>query len=388
MKRVTRFLAAILVVAIAVPAIAQVTDEDIDRAREEANALLANSEQLGRDVQDAWAHQFALDEEIADLGASIEFARAQIVEAERKLEEVAVEMYMSSASSASIQMLFSLGDEEYEAGLEYLREISADEVDVVNQLRSFRSELDRQTERLVEASSEQEELTAQLETMATDLQEDLVAAQAVYEQLIEERRVEEEARRQAEEEAVRNATTTTTTVVATTPTTSAGTAPTTEAATTTTTPPGSTTTTDSATTTTVPPAPSGGTCPVAGAVSFSDTWGAPRSGGRSHEGVDIIAARNTPVVAIYSGTIKGITTGSLSGLAVWLRADNGDEFFYAHMESYGDISVGQSVPQGYVIGGVGTSGNAPDWLPHVHFEWHPGGGSAANPYPLVKSLCG
>ena len=396
MKRVTRFLAAILVVAIAVPAIAQVTDEDIDRAREEANALLANSEQLGRDVQDAWAHQFALDEEIADLGASIEFARAQIVEAERKLEEVAVEMYMSSASSASIQMLFSLGDEEYEAGLEYLREISADEVDVVNQLRSFRSELDRQTERLVEASSEQEELTAQLETMATDLQEDLVAAQAVYEQLIEERRVEEEARRQAEEEArrqaeeeaVRNAAATTTIVVATTPTTSAGTAPTTEAATTTTTPPGSTTTTDSATTTTVPPAPSGGTCPVAGAVSFSDTWGAPRSGGRSHEGVDIIAARNTPVVAIYSGTIKGITTGSLSGLAVRLRADNGDEFFYAHMESYGDISVGQSVPQGYVIGGVGTSGNAPDWLPHVHFEWHPGGGSAANPYPLVKSLCG
>jgi murein DD-endopeptidase MepM/ murein hydrolase activator NlpD len=405
MKRITRFLAAILVVAIAVPAIAQVIDEDIDRAREEANALLANSEQLGRDVQDAWAHQFALDEEIADLGASIEFARAQIVEAERKLEEVAVEMYMSSASSASIQMLFSLGDEEYEAGLEYLREISADEVDVVNQLRSFRSELDRQTERLAEASSEQEELTARLETMATDLQEDLVAAQAVYDQLVEQRRVEEEARRQAEEEArrqaeqearrqaeeeaVRNAaTTTTTTVVATTPTTSAGTVPTTEAATTTTTPPGSTTTTDSATTTTVPPAPSGGTCPVAGAVSFSDTWGAPRSGGRSHEGVDIIAARNTPVVAIYSGTIKRITTGSLSGLAVWLRADNGDEFFYAHMESYGDISVGQSVPQGYVIGGVGTSGNAPDWLPHVHFEWHPGGGSAANPYPLVKSLCG
>jgi murein DD-endopeptidase MepM/ murein hydrolase activator NlpD len=104
--------------------------------------------------------------------------------------------------------------------------------------------------------------------------------------------------------------------------------------------------------------------------------------------VDIIAARNTPVVAIYSGTIKRITTGSLSGLAVWLRADNGDEFFYAHLESYGDISVGQSVSQGYVIGGVGTSGNAPDWLPHVHFEWHPGGGSAANPYPLVKSLCG
>ena len=125
-----------------------------------------------------------------------------------------------------------------------------------------------------------------------------------------------------------------------------------------------------------------------GAVSFTNSWGAPRSGGRTHKGVDMIAARNTPLVAMYSGTIKRITDGSLSGLAVWLKAENGDEFFYAHLESFGAISVGQPVPEGFVIGYVGSSGNAPAWLPHVHFEWHPGGGEAVNPYPLVKSVCG
>ena len=126
---------------------------------------------------------------------------------------------------------------------------------------------------------------------------------------------------------------------------------------------------------------------MAGPVSFSDSWGAARSGGRSHQGVDMIAARGTPAVAIFSGRIHRITTGSLSGLAVWLRAENGDQFFYAHLDEYGDIATGQQVEAGHVIGYVGTTGNAPDYLPHLHFEWHPRGGAAVNPYPLVRPLC-
>jgi murein DD-endopeptidase MepM/ murein hydrolase activator NlpD len=102
----------------------------------------------------------------------------------------------------------------------------------------------------------------------------------------------------------------------------------------------------------------------------------------------MIAARGTPIAAIYDGKIKRITSGRLSGLAVWLRADNGDEFFYAHLDSYGDISTGMTVSAGYTIGYNGSSGNAPNWLPHLHFEWHPGGGSAVNPYPLAKQVCG
>jgi len=383
-KNLSKTLGVVLVLALALPAIAQVTDEDIDRARTEVNAILADSEALGIAVQEAWARQFSLEKEITDLSSSIEVARVKISDAEQRLQEVAVEMYMGSTSVASIQVLFAATDEEYGAGIEYLRNVSGVEDDVVNQLRSFRTELGRQTDRLAEASAEQEVLAAELEVQATELQGRLVQAQGVYEGLVQQQAAEEEARRRAEEarrlaaeEAARNATTTTTPSPTTTGDGSAEATTTTTTVTETTTPPEP------------PPPPSsgGGSCPVAGAVSFSDSWGAPRSGGRAHQGVDMMAARNTPLVAIYSGTIRRITTGNLSGLSVWLRSSNGDTFFYAHLESYGDISVGQSVTEGQVIGYNGSSGNAPPWLPHVHFEYHPGGGAAVNPYPLVRSLC-
>lgn len=385
MKPFTATLALLLVTALAIPAIGQVTDEDIERARREVNEILADSQELSDEVQAAWSRQFVLEKEISDLTSSIEVAQVNIAETERRLEEVAVEMYMGSTSVASIQVLFSSSDEAYGAGIEYLRNVSGVEEDVVNQLRSFRTELGRQTERLSAASAEQEVLTAELEVKATELQGNLVEAQGVYDGLLVRQAAEEEARRLAEErarqlaeEAARNATTTTTSPTATTTTGADGSeAPT-------------TTTPDDTGTTSPPPPPSsgGGTCPVAGAVRFSDSFGAPRSGGRAHQGVDMIAARNTPLVAIYSGTIRRITDGNLSGLAIWLRADGGDQFFYAHLESYGDISVGQKVEEGQVIGYNGSSGNAPDFLPHLHFEYHPGGGSAVNPYSLVKKLCG
>jgi murein DD-endopeptidase MepM/ murein hydrolase activator NlpD len=391
MSRLARILASLLAMTLAMPALAQVTDDDIDRARREVNEIMSEAQALGDAVQEAFGRQSALEQEISDLGSSIEVARAKIAETEKKLEEVAVEMYMGSSSVASIQVLFSADDESYGAGIEYLRNVNGNDLDVINQLRSFREELDRQTGRLEEASAEQEIVTSELEAQAGELQERLVEAQAVYDQLVAQQAAEEAARRAAEEEARRRAAeeaarqaTTTTTVGESTETTEVEADTPTE----TTVPP------EEPTETTVPedeppppPTPGGGTCPVAGAVSFSDSWGDSRSGGRAHQGVDMIAARNTPIVAIYSGTIDRLTNGNLSGLAIWLRANNGDLFFYAHLESFADVSDGQSVSEGEVIGYNGSSGNAPAFLPHLHFEWHPGGGGAVNPYSLVRDLC-
>ncbi len=397
MNSLARTVAALLVLALAVPAIAQVTEEDIDRARDEVNRIVSESQELGDAVQAAWARQLELEHEIASLEASIEFAQLQLVDTEARLEEVAVELYMGSATMGSISVLFNASDDEFEAGLGYLQEVSGVDESVIDQLRAFRSELDRQTGRLAEASSEQEVVTSELQAMAVELQDDLVAAQKVYDDLVAQREREEAERRRQEElerqraaeearraeEAARQATSTTTAA-------SANTTRAPDATTTTSDGDDGTTTTTAATpTTTSPPSTSGGSaCPVAGAVSFSDTWGAPRSGGRTHKGVDMMAARGTPIVAIFDGTIRRISTSNLGGKQVYLRDGDGDEYFYAHLDGYGDISVGQRVSAGYVIGYNGSTGNAPEWLPHLHFEYHPGGGSAVNPYPLVKSICG
>ena len=101
----------------------------------------------------------------------------------------------------------------------------------------------------------------------------------------------------------------------------------------------------------------------------------------------MIAARGTPIVAIYSGKISRFSNSSLGGLSIYFRSDNGDMFYYAHLDSFADVSAGQQVDQGTVIGYNGSSGNAPEYLPHLHFEWHPGGGGAVNPYSLVRGLC-
>jgi peptidoglycan LD-endopeptidase LytH len=133
-----------------------------------------------------------------------------------------------------------------------------------------------------------------------------------------------------------------------------------------------------------PPAPepaptSGIVCPVAGAASYSDTYGAPRSDGRVHEGVDLIAPAGTPLVAVVSGNADFHST-SLGGNSVGLSGDDGNYYFYAHLSGYEGSS--RHVSQGEVIGYVGSTGNA-NGTNHLHFEIHPGGGASVNPYPYV-----
>jgi peptidoglycan LD-endopeptidase LytH len=129
---------------------------------------------------------------------------------------------------------------------------------------------------------------------------------------------------------------------------------------------------------------SGWLCPVQGPRSFTNDWGMPRSGGRRHQGNDILSPRGTPVVASVSGTVR-THNSSLGGLSYYLTGDDGNTYFGTHLNSYSGASG--RVERGTVLGYVGDSGNARGGPTHLHFEIHPGGGSPINPYPTVAANC-
>ncbi len=131
------------------------------------------------------------------------------------------------------------------------------------------------------------------------------------------------------------------------------------------------------------PAPTDWLCPVEGPHAFSDDYGAPRGGGFSHQGNDILAARGTPVVASVDGVVRH-REGAVSGLAYYLDGDDGNEYFGAHLDSFG---ASGRVTQGTVVGRVGNTGDAASTAPHLHFEIHPGGSGYENPYPTLVKYC-
>jgi murein DD-endopeptidase MepM/ murein hydrolase activator NlpD len=137
------------------------------------------------------------------------------------------------------------------------------------------------------------------------------------------------------------------------------------------------------------------TLPVQGleAGDLRDTFDEMRGGSRRHEALDILAPRDTPVLAVENGTVAKLFLSDAGGMTIYQFDPTGMyAYYYAHLERYADgLKDGDRVQRGQVIGYVGTSGNAPRDTPHLHFAifrltdekrwWQ---GTAIDPYPILK----
>jgi murein DD-endopeptidase MepM/ murein hydrolase activator NlpD len=306
-------------------------------------------------------------------------------------------MYMEAGSTTGANVLDADTINEIPVREGYLDELASDGMQALARLEAVEAAHAEQSGRLEDLKVEQQDTVGELEELADEILVQLAAADESYTGLVQTFEAQEAARRAAEEAAriaaaeaaARAATSTTTTV----PSGDDGVTDTTspdrgddgddgDDVTTTAPPPTSPPPDDPP-----PPPSSGKACPVSGAVTFTDTWGASRSGGRTHQGVDMIASRGTPVVAIESGSVR-FSSSTLGGITIYLSGSSGDTYYYAHLDGYASgVGSGSSVSAGELIGYVGNSGNAQYTVSHLHFEHHPGGGGAVNPYPLVAGLC-
>lgn len=130
------------------------------------------------------------------------------------------------------------------------------------------------------------------------------------------------------------------------------------------------------------PAPAALPNPLPGR-KLTDTWGAARSHGRKHEGIDIFAPRNTAIVSSTRGIVLRQGNDNLGGRTVMILGPAGQRHYYAHLERYAALKRGQWLEAGQVVGYVGNSGNAKNTPPHLHYGIYQAG-KAINPYPLLK----
>lgn len=134
------------------------------------------------------------------------------------------------------------------------------------------------------------------------------------------------------------------------------------------------------------PAPSHVRVPVQGVPvkALTDSWGARRSGGRSHRGIDIFAPRGTPVVANTRGLVIGVGQNRLGGNFVRMMGPGRQVHYFAHLDAFGRFRPGDVVEAGDVLGYVGTTGNARGTSPHLHYGIYTLPGQAINPYPILR----
>jgi murein DD-endopeptidase MepM/ murein hydrolase activator NlpD len=384
--------AVVALLVAAAPVRADRLDAELAEVRAARERAQARADEAAGRIADALARLGELDTAVAELEQAIDDGESRAGALRAVAQQRAVEAY--TGGGVTPLALFDSGDVLDPARRVELLELTrADENATLDELSALTEDLAERREQLARDRAQQSEVLAALRAEQDVIERELAAVGAA-EARLRAAVAEEEAAERARQEEARAAAAARRAAAPAATTTTAASGPTTSDAgpadgATTTAPATAPATTAPATTTAPPPppppppSPSGIVCPIAGPVSFVDSWGAPRSGGRTHQGVDLMSPTGTPNVAVVSGEIRQ-SVGSLAGISVYLYGDDGHAYWYFHLSAW--EGGPRRVAQGEVIGYTGDTGNATG-VPHTHFEYHPGGGAAVNPYPLVAEAC-
>lgn len=335
------------------PALADTKDE-----LDDAKAELA---QIQADLDEAAAAWSAAQARLGQTQQDMSIVRSRIGELQHRLDVVNARLQARAAlaftagPASSIEALLSSSSfSEFSDRLEFLGSVTQADVDLALERRVAEVELRREQEDLATLSARQRETVAELDAVRERIDDRFRDLDARVDELTAKYNEEQAAaRRLALLQAASNG--------------------------------GNGDDDGSPTAPVVGPVNTGSgiqVCPVAGANSFVDSFGDPRDG-HTHQGIDLISPFGTPIVAAHPGSVSHSSSES-GGLQAYVRASSGTYTFYAHLSSYSSASG--SVGAGTVIGYVGSTGNAGD-VNHLHFEYHPGGGAAINPYQMLVAVC-
>lgn len=326
-------LTAALLVALPVTAVAQDLEAELEDAEGHVAALQDDLADATERYETTWARVEQLRVEQQDLVARAAELEAELADASAALTDRAVAMFKRGQGDTSLFLLAVDGPGEAADRAALLSALQTRDRARAERAGALRLALSQTDQLLADRAAQLERSQAELDALRDTLAEDLARAQAVatdLEQRAQNRRVIDRGPQQGVYSCIF----------------------------------------------------------APGRFQFRDTWGAPRSGGRSHKGTDVFAAMGEPVLAFTDGTIARHSNGGLGGISVYLQGDDGNLYYYTHLQRIdANGAVGRRVQGGELIAYNGDTGNARGGAPHVHFEVKPGGGASINPYPWLAAAC-
>lgn len=328
-------MAALVLVSLLAAPVAYGAPSEVQKLQDKIRDLKKEVERAGEAYSDAYWKLDKTRASMAKVDREMNAAQAELDEASTRLAARAADMYRSGGIDYISMVLSSDDFDQMLLTLEYVQRLGEQDAAEIERVTQLKADLAAKRGELAELKESQADEAARLKKEAAKIEGKLKAQQSEYNELQKKLKAAMAAERKTTG------------------------------------------------TSTARKGPNGMVFPVQGPNYYSDTWGAARSGGRTHKGTDIMAASGVPCVAVLSGTVRS-KSNRLGGLTIWLTADNGWAFYYAHLSRYA-VTSGR-VSAGQVIGYVGSTGNASASAPHLHFEIHPGGGAAVNPYPYLKQM--